>query len=195
MENWRAVVGYEGLYEVSDCGNVRSLNWRSKGITKSLWLKPTRYGYRQVYLSKNGKGKMFLVHRLVATAFIPNPDSLPVINHIDENKINNCVSNLEWCTHLQNSRAYYANHPSQLHEKRGHYKPKGEHRNSKYCNRNICKIIQMTERGEFVKVWDYAIDARHAHGYSTTSIWECCEGKRKTAYGFRWQFAIDNNAE
>ena len=183
MENWRAVVGYEGLYEVSDCGNVRSLNWHNEGITKNLWLKPTRYGYRQVYL----KGKMKLVHRLVAEAFIPNPDNLPQINHIDENKINNCVSNLEWCTFKQNVQAYLQNHPSKKRRPRKTGKHYGKH-----SHRNLYKIVQLTKSGELVNVWDYAIDARHAHGYSTTSIWECCEGKRKTAYGYKWQFGTSN---
>lgn len=183
MEIWKDIVGYEGHYEVSDCGNVRSLNWGNRGLTKNLWLKPTRYGYRQVSL----KGKMRLVHRIVAEAFIPNPNNYPQINHIDENKTNNCVSNLEWCTQSQNMRAYFKNHPNRKRRPKrptiGAIKDK---------NRNLYKIIQLTTQGDVIKIWNYAIDIRHAYGYSTTSIWECCEGKRKTAYGYKWQFDTSN---
>lgn len=96
---WKQVVGYEGLYEVSDTGEVKSLR-------KNIILKPqsNRDGYLLVMLSKNGISKGYSVHRLVAKAFIDNPQNKPEINHIDEDKTNNHVSNLEWCTHLDNSR-------------------------------------------------------------------------------------------
>lgn len=92
MEEWKEVPGYEGLYEVSNTGNVRSLikNKIIKGFIN-------RCGYRLVGLTKNGIFKRFQVHRLVAQAFIPNPDNLPQINHKDENPSNNMVDNLEWC--------------------------------------------------------------------------------------------------
>lgn len=97
-ETWRSVVGYEGLYEVSDWGNVRSLNYNNIGKCKLLRLCFDKYGYLQVGLCKDKKRKMFRVHRLVAIAFIDNPMKYPVVNHIDENKINNKTNNLEWCT-------------------------------------------------------------------------------------------------
>lgn len=185
MEIWKAIVGYEGHYEVSDCGNVRSLNWNNEKKTKNLWLKPTNAGYKQVYLFKDGKGKMFLVHRLVAQAFIPNPNDYPQINHKDENKSNNCVRNLEWCTCKDNVQKYVGNHPN----KKG--SPKKPTTENRYI-RNLYKINQLTASGETIRVWDYAIDIKHALGYHTTSIWECCEGKRKTAYGYKWQFDASN---
>ena len=105
-EIWRPVVGYEGLYEVSSYGRVRSLDryvkcdYESYRLHKGKVLSPAkdRYGYLYVVLSCNGKHKTITVHRLVAQAFIPNPDDLPIINHKDEDKLNNCVENLEWCT-------------------------------------------------------------------------------------------------
>ena len=105
-EEWRPVVGYEGLYEVSSYGRVRSLDryderncFREGRILK---LYTSRVGYLRVQLSLNSKKKMYLVHRLVAEAFIPNPDNLPEVNHLDEDKTNNRVENLEFCDRKYN---------------------------------------------------------------------------------------------
>lgn len=96
-EIWRPVVGYEGLYEVSNTGRVRR-------VSDLMVLKfSDSRGYYGVHLRKDGKRKTFRVHRLVAQAFILNPDGLPEVNHIDENKSNNSVDNLEWCDHKYNS--------------------------------------------------------------------------------------------
>ena len=92
MEEWRVVPGYEGLYEVSNIGNVRNVR-----RNKLLRLQKTNNGYIRVVLSKNGIKTGFQVHRLIAQAFLPNPDNLPQINHKDEDKTNNNVTNLEWC--------------------------------------------------------------------------------------------------
>ena len=107
IEEWRPIVGYEGLYEVSSYGRVRSVdrydnrNCVRKSKVLSL-LKKSEYGYIQVNLSYNGKLYKKYVHRLVAQAFIPNPDNLPEVNHIDEDKTNNRVDNLEFCDHKYN---------------------------------------------------------------------------------------------
>ena len=98
MEHWKAIVGYEGIYEVSDTGLVRSLNWERTKQVRVLRPGKLERGYLFVPLSKDGHVKNFLVHRLVAQAFIPNPQCLPQVNHKDEDKENNSVSNLEWCT-------------------------------------------------------------------------------------------------
>lgn len=107
IEEWRTIVGYEGLYEVSNTGQVRSLdkydsiNRFRKGRILTLYTETG--GYLKVGLSSNGKTKKYLVHRLVAEAFIPNPDNLPQVNHIDENPSNDNVDNLEWCNAKYNS--------------------------------------------------------------------------------------------
>ena len=105
-EIWKDVVGYDGYYQVSDRGNVRSVT-RKDSIGRKIGgriLKPryNRGGYLLINLCKNGKVRTKLIHRLVAEGFIPNPESLPQINHIDEVKDNNNVENLEWCTSKDN---------------------------------------------------------------------------------------------
>ena len=97
-EVWKPIKGYEGIYEVSSLGRVRKL------ATGVILHQRNRGGYRQVALRKDGVGKSESVHRLVAKAFLPNPDMLPEINHRDEDKSNNCVENLEWCDHSYNMR-------------------------------------------------------------------------------------------
>lgn len=104
IEQWKPVEGYEGIYAVSDLGRVKSLKYGKERIMKP---KKQRNGYLVVNLYRNGQRKMLKVHRLVAEAFIPNPEGLPEINHIDEDKTNNCASNIEWA-----SRSYNINYGS-----------------------------------------------------------------------------------
>ena len=99
-EIWRPVVGYEGLYEVSNLGRIRSIKRKKYHILRPAGGRTT---YHKVSLYKGGKGKTHYVHRLTAIAFIPNPHLLPCINHKDERKYNNRAENLEWCTHLYNN--------------------------------------------------------------------------------------------
>ena len=117
QEIWKDIKGYEGKYQISNLGNVRSL-YDTNQFKKTFRIKKLslgeRSGYKVIALTKNGKRKSFQVHRLVAEAFIPNLQNKPFINHIDENRINNNVNNLEWCTQKENV----------LHSKYKMYKPK-----------------------------------------------------------------------
>ena len=108
-EIWKDIVGYEGLYQVSNLGNVKRLKsykGRGKGyIVEEHLIQPSinSRGYQTVDLCKNGKTKTFSMHRLVAIAFLDNSDNLPEVNHKDEDKTNNCVDNLEWCDRVYNN--------------------------------------------------------------------------------------------
>ena len=97
-EEWRDIQGYEGHYQVSNLGKVRSVKREPFVLKGDL----QQNGYRRVYLWLNGRKKNLLVHRLVAETFIENPDEYTDVNHLDEDKTNNHVDNLEWCTHLYN---------------------------------------------------------------------------------------------
>lgn len=179
-EEWRDIKGYEEPYKVSNLGRVMSLHRKTPRI---LYLKRHNMGYRQVELAKSGKNHMVTVHRLVAEAFIPNPDNLPQVNHIDFNRENNCVSNLEWCTPKQNTMH------SAVHGRLRGGNIKGSKRTCKpYKHRSPIK--QMTKDGVVLKIWSNAAEAERS-GFHSTSVRECCEGKRHTAYGCKWQYAND----
>lgn len=113
VEEWRDVVGYEGLYKISSKGRVKSYQGRHKK-PKILKTSTTTTGYKKVELTKNKRRKSLKVHRLVAEAFLPNEENKPFVNHIDSNPLNNDVMNLEWCTQKENMvhSAIYGNHKS-----------------------------------------------------------------------------------
>lgn len=180
MENWKPVVGYEGLYEVSDLGRVKSLNWQNRGFERCLYLKPHNKGYLQVELYKNNTAKMFMVHRLVALAFLPNPHNFPQVNHKDENRKNNAVCNLEWCDQSYNVR--YSMERRETPQVVNNYSPKYQKRIDK-------KIVQLSLDGEPVKTWSNSREIFKETGMSDWSISECCRGNRNKAYGFKWQYA------
>jgi len=137
-ELWKEVKGYEGYYAVSSLGRVKSLyrvtiSPSGKRYTcqeKFLSSAKRKDGYQYVMLCREGKGKLQTIHRLVATAFIPNPSNLPYINHKDENPSNNCVDNLEWCTAMYNN--HYGNHLKRLGEasKKWHSSDEGRQQRS-----------------------------------------------------------------
>jgi hypothetical protein len=134
LEVWKDIVGYEGLYQVSNLGKVRSLNhYDSLGRLRiGVVLKP-QFDSRKNYLHVNLNGKSINVHRIVAKAFIDNPNNYNEINHIDEDKTNNCASNLEWCTHRYNN-----NYGSKLNSTRGVNNPK-----SKLTDNDILEIREL----------------------------------------------------
>lgn len=178
-EIWKDVKGYEGLYQVSNLGRVRNANGHIHVPKKH------NKGYYHVHLSDGtGKHKAMLVHRLVAEAFVPNPTNRPCVNHIDENKTNNVPSNLEWCTIAENNHSYLNNHP----ERKG--KPKKATAPYRFDNR---QVLQYDMSGNLVRKWDRPRDAVVALGLNQTSIQECCKGKRRTAYGYKWQYATEDN--
>lgn len=132
-EVWKDIEGYEGLYQVSNTGQVKSLNYNQTGEIKVL-KQGNAKGYKRVGLFKNGKTKQYSVHRLVALAFISNPDDLPMVNHKDEDKTNNNVNNLEWCTHEYNMS--YGTRNERISKKH-----KGKHR-SEETKKKISKSLR-----------------------------------------------------
>lgn len=184
MEIWKDIKGYEGLYQVSNMGNVRSCNWRNQGVTQNLYLKVHNKGYKHIELVKNGKRKSHLVHRLVAEAFLPNPNNYPVVNHIDEVKTNNNVENLEWCTLSQNMRAYYDNHCGTNRLSRNQGK-----RRKVWNNDTWKRVNQLDDKGELIRTWGCSLEVARTNNWPQWSISQCCRGKRHKAYGYRWEYA------
>lgn len=175
-EVWKDIAGYEGLYQVSNYGNVRSVDRYTKTSNSVRFYKgrlmkqeQNRNGYMQVSLCKNGNYKCFLVHRLVAKAYISNPKKLPEVNHKDENKENNNVCNLEWVTRIENEM----------------------HGTKKERQSNTMKhpIVQYNLNGKYLKEWKSASDAeKEMRGKNTGNISNCLNGKTKTAYGYIWKY-------
>ena len=169
QEIWKPVVGWEGIYEVSNLGKVRNMY----GVILIGW-KTKDYHY--ISLSKNGKNKKYRVHRLVAQAFIPNPKNLPVVNHIDENKLNNCVDNLEWCTQEENVCKYFGTKPKIKKPKIKDY--------------HIAKpILQLDKNGNFIKKWKSMMEIERNLNIKSGNISLCCNGKKPSAKGYIWRYA------
>ena len=181
LEIWKDIKDYENLYQGSNWGRVKSLDRWVKDTNGSLRfykgriLKPgtNTCGYLQVSLYKNGKEKIFYVHRLVAEAFIPNPNNLPEVNHRDENKQNNSVENLEWCDRLYNVR----------------YGTGIERQKKKQLNniKTSKTVVQYTLDGKFIREWKSTAECGR-NGYNQRHVSECCKGKIKKHKNFIWKY-------
>lgn len=174
-EVWKDIEGFEGQYQISNFGRVRSMdryvkNGRGYRKTCGKILKPylTCNGYEQVSLGRNGTHKS--IHRLVAIAFIPNPRNLPDVNHKDEDKANNVYTNLEWCNHSYN--ALYGSCQERLR---------------KYKNQPVYMIDK--DSGEILNKYDSMKIAMEKTGVHKVTISQICRGKRKTGGGYIWRYA------
>ena len=166
-EIWKDIEGYE-KYQVSNLGRVRSLNFRRTGKVQVLKPGKNKCGYLLVNLCKDGKLKSCLVHRLVAQAFLPNLDNLPQVNHRDEDKENNLLDNLEFCTSKYNNN--YGSHSQRMSKTRS------------------IPVAQLTKEGELITVYYGTREASRQTGISQGNISECCRGKLKTCGGFIWKY-------
>lgn len=180
MEIWKTIENFD-KYEVSNYGNVRfKVIKRSKHenrppqISYRLLRPCTKSGYATVQISNSYYISTRLVHRLVAKAFIPNPDNLPQVNHKDENTLNNNVENLEWCTNEYNSNYGTRNVRISNTSKR----------NMKLCK----KVLQYDLKGNFIKEWDSLEQIYRECGFTKPNISKCCNNKGKTAYKYIWKF-------
>lgn len=166
-EIWKDILGYEGLYQVSNFGRVKSLKFGKERILK---LTKDKDGYLIVNLYKAGRIKTVKVHRLVAEAFLPNPDNLPLINHKDEDKSNNIVSNLEWYDVKYNTN----------------YGTRNKRIGKSNTNGKRSKpVLQYTLDGKFVREWESYRECKR-NGFNHVS--ECCRGKLKSCGGFIWRY-------
>lgn len=181
IEIWKDIKGYENLYQISNMGRVKSLekfrvNGKNGGyIQKSKILKPQQQlnGYLQICLHQDKRIKHFLIHRLVAIHFLPNPQNLPQVNHINEDKTDNRVENLEWCTNEYNLN--YGSCITRMKEKL-----------------NI-PIIQFSKYDNFIQIWKSTTTASKSLNINKGNINGCLKGRYgcKTAGGYKWGYADD----
>lgn len=173
IEIWKPVVGYEGLYECSSLGNVRSSNYNHTNKPKLLKQELCKNGGLRVTLYKHTKTR-FLVHRLVAQAFIPNPDNLPEIDHISTDRTDNKIENLRWATRKSNM-----NNPL----------TRNNLSTSKLAKTyNIKPVLQYTPNGKYLKEYICLREAERLTGINHSSIMRVCKGKQYSAGGFIWKY-------
>ena len=179
-EEWKYIQGFEGFYQVSNLGNIRSVDRTVKThhgnrIVKGKKLSPSKSkqtGYYQIHLYKFGCVYRYNVHSLVAKAFVPQ-NGKSYVNHKDGNKENNSADNLEWVTNAEN-----------------HYHAVliGANKNYGANSYKARAVIQLDKEGNFIKKWECINDAVRDLGIHEANIVKCCNGKRKTTGGFAWKY-------
>ncbi len=175
-EIWKDIKGYEGLYQVSNYGKVKSLKRNNEKILKVF----SDNNYLNVDLFKNKKKRRYKVHRLVAIAFIPNIDKKTEVNHIDGDKENNFVGNLEWCTSSENMQHAFKTGLAKVNKNmQGRFGK--NHPNSKSVN-------QYTLDNVFIKSWESTKNIERELKIHHSHISKCCKGKIKTAGGYIWKY-------
>lgn len=170
-EIWKDIKGYEGFYQVSNLGRVKSLTrvckhplgGNRKVNERIMKLDKNKWGYLRVQLHKDGKDNKFFVHRLVAQAFINNPEKMKFVNHKDEDPSNNHVENLEWCTVQYNNT--YGNKMKKMYK----------------------QILQMDQKGNILRYFSSQKQASIETQINRSSIVNCANGKQKTAGGYIWK--------
>lgn len=177
-EVWKVVEKYNGYIEVSNLGNVRSIIKTSKGnrvkeLAKDLGTRKDYY-YVRIHNTRLGINTRVRIHRLVAEAFIDNPNNLPYVNHKNENKLDNRVENLEWCT-----SKYNTNYGTGI-ERRAFNSRNQPHRS---------RIIQQLDlNNNIIREYPSFKEAQRIIGHTYSNIWSCCNGKANTAYGYKWKY-------
>ena len=188
-EIWRTAiyddVVYEGLYQVSNLGNIMSLNYRNTGRAELMTPRKRKDGYLQVKLSKNGEYKNCLVHRIVVETFLPNPEGKPCINHKIEGdegkKINMVIFNedgtidkekttIEWVTYKENND--YGTH------------------NERMAKTKSKRVLQLSLSGDIIREWPSTMECGR-NGFTQQHVVDCCNGKRKSHKGFRFMYYDD----
>lgn len=209
-EVWKDVVGYEGLYQVSNLGRVKSLErliedkkgrLKRKRVYKEklLHLNLCKNGYCIVCLFRNQKKKFSYVHRLVADAFIPNPERKPEIDHINGIRNDNRIDNLRWVSHKENmNNPIFKIRQKELPKLCGESSPNWGRKASKEKLKRMSvgmalahgySVLQFSKDGKFIKKWLCGAIAARELGLNINHIYDCCKGRLKTSGGFVWKFA------
>ena len=163
-EIWKDIKDYEGHYQVSNLSRVKSIKFGKERILKPV---TDRHGYLIVGLWKNNKQKTYKVHRLVAEAFLPNPDNLPQVNHKDENPLNNNVNNLEWCNSKYNNT--YGTRIERISKRRSK------------------TVLQYDLEGNFIREWESTAECGR-NGFNQAHVAACCQGKLKKHKDSIWRY-------
>lgn len=181
-EIWKPIPEYEGLYEVSNKGRMKSYY---NGYERLLKLHRNRLGYYIVRLPENGVFKYRLLHRLIALTFIPNPENKPEVDHIDRNPSNNCVENLRWVTHKENM-----NNPNtikNMSKSQSNYEVKVKKR----LNNSQSKPVDMLSiDGKYIRSFDSINQAANFVGIAPCAIRRCCKGTQHSSLNYRWRFSV-----
>lgn len=185
IEIWRDIKNYEGLYQVSNLGNIKRTifinNYVKKEKEKMLKTQKHTNGYETITLTKNGKQKQYLVHRIVAETFLYKENGKTEVNHINGNKKDNRLNNLEWVTKGENLKHAY-NHSLRKAQATGLYGSNNK--------KAIAIIMKDKNTNKTIKEFGSLIDAAKYLGKKKSSlIVNCCKGKVKTAYGYKWEYA------
>ena len=205
MEIWKDIPGYDGKYQASNTGRIRSTRHRSVQRFHELSQRDNGTGYLMVTVYFNGITKKMLVHRLVAMAFIDNPDNLPCVNHKDEDRQNNCVENLEWCDKSYNQLYSLERHPERRYVFGNNFKDKETGENTSPFTKkgnahyDFRKVAKKTIDGELVAIYSTASEAAYAHGVEPGTIQAACKRNARTdkkrrrnyksrAVGYVWEY-------
>ena len=158
-EVWRSIQGYEGLYEISSLGRIKS------SYSRKILNPSSVHGYKYVSLAKNSTIHKHYIHRLVAKAFVPNPNNYPCIDHINTIRTDNTARNLRWCTYLQNMLNPITNSKRTI---------------------SVCKL----RNGVLIHIYESMAEA-HKDGFSSASIFKCCRGLQSRHKGYEWMYTSD----